>query len=51
LKSMTLAATDTKVIRTLDRSTVTPYDKLYIASWADSGHTGVVVQLVGELMN
>ena len=48
---MTLTSTDTKIIRNLDRPTVTPYDKLYVVSWAASGHTGVVVQLVGELMN
>lgn len=49
-RPITLQATDTKVVRTIDRVTVTPYDKLYVASWVDSGHTGVVIQLIGELM-
>lgn len=46
-----LQASETKVIKTIDNVVVTPYDKVYVASWVESSHQGVVVQLVGNLMN
>jgi hypothetical protein len=51
LTTMTLGADGLdKKVYTLNETLVTPYDKIYITSYADSGHTGVVVQLIGVMM-
>ncbi len=51
IESMTLGATDTKKVYWLQDVLVTPRDKIYVASWAESAHTGVVIQIVGVLMS
>lgn len=51
LARISLAATQTKRIFWMKDVVVTPYDKIFITSWVDSGHTGFVVQLTGVLMS
>lgn len=48
--TFSLAATETKQVVSLNNTLVSPYDKIYLASWTDSAHTGVVVQIVGTMM-
>lgn len=48
--TFTLAANQVKQVISLNSTFVTPYDKIFIASWADSGHNGTVIQIVGTLM-
>lgn len=48
--TFTLGATETKQVISLNNTLVSPYDKVYLASWTDSGHTGVVVQIVGSML-
>lgn len=49
ITTLTLEPTETKTIAEIDNATVTPYDKVYVTSWVESGHTGVVVQMVGNI--
>ena len=49
IATLTLAPTETKTIKEIDNATVTPYDKVYVTSWAESGHAGVVIQMVGNI--
>lgn len=51
LGELNLSADETKRIIALNDAMITPYDKIYLASWTDSGHTGVVVQMTGVLMS
>jgi hypothetical protein len=46
-----MPATTTKMVKELDDVVVTPYDKVFVASYSDSAHTGVVVQMVGNMMS
>lgn len=48
LASFTLSPTDSKVAFDISEALITPYDALYVASFADSGHEGVCVQFIGE---
>ena len=52
LVSFTMSAAGLKTVITLDNSiipkTVTPYDRLYIASFAASGHENVTIQFFGD---
>ena len=48
--TFSMGATETKQVISLNDALVSPYDKVYLASWADSGHLGVVVQIVGSMM-
>lgn len=45
-----MGAAETKQVISLNGTLVTPYDKIYMASWVDSGHTGVTIQIVGYMI-
>lgn len=47
LNEFALGATERKKLQIFDDILITPYDKIYIASWVDSAHTGVVIQMTG----
>lgn len=46
-----LGANSRKNVINLDEPVVGPYDKVYMASFADSTHENVVIQLVGFMMS
>lgn len=54
IREMTLGATTTKKVYNIASTDttyiVTPYDKIFVASWAESLHNGIVIQMVGSLM-
>lgn len=48
--NFTLGLDGKKSIYGLGNTVVTPNDKVYLASWVNSGHLSVVVQMVGVIM-
>ena len=49
INQFNIAPTEKKKLQIFDDILFTPYDKVYIASWVDSGHTGVVIQMTGGM--
>ena len=49
--SFELGPDSKKLVTSFDGAFVTPYDKIFVASYTDSLHTGVVIQMTGELMS
>jgi len=51
IKQINLGADQTKATADLGDFLITPYDRVYVASFTESLHTGLVVQMVGSMLS